>query len=70
MFGIKIEEDIFTALNYCILVAKYIYSQKIHIEKMLLLPISHSNKPKLKIEQFVYSKQNTNEKFTFIYKQL
>jgi hypothetical protein len=74
LFGFQIEGGPFTALNYCILLAKhYLYCQKIHNANAIdFYQYLVKLKYKLKIESIICSKQNMGdfERFAFVYDQL
>ena len=74
LFGFRTEGDIFSVLNYSILHAKYyIYCQRIHEKNTIdFFQYLIQLKQKLKIEQTICSKINSNsfEKFKLIYELL
>ncbi len=75
MFGFQIEGDIFSVLNYCILIAKFhIYYQRIHDNNANnLFQYLMELQNKLKIEHFIRASNyyvGKFEFFFFLYEQL
>ena len=75
LFGFQVREEMFEALNYCVIVAKfYIYRQKLyHNNNVCFLDYLCELKYKLKVEHCINVKNNTMKlfnKFVFIYEQL
>ncbi len=74
LFGLQIEGDIFSALNYCILIAKFhIYCQRIHNNNAInLFQYLLELKNKLKIENYICGSNSIGqfEKLLFLYEQL
>ncbi len=64
LFGFQTEEDIFTVLNFCILIAKYhIYCQRIHNENGInFFQYFIELKNKLRIERYICTSTATIEK--------
>ncbi len=74
LFGFQPEGDIFTVLNFCILIAKYhIYCQRIHNENGInFFQYLIELKNKLKIERYICTSTATIDKFDklqFLYEQ-
>ncbi len=74
LFGFQIERDIFSVLNYCILIAKFhIYCQRIHNNNAInLFQYLIELKIKLKIENYICASNSIGklEKFLSLYEQL
>ncbi len=75
LFGFQTSGDIFTVLNFCILIAKYhIYCQRIHIENSInFFQYVIELKNKLRIERYICTSIATIEtfdEFQFLYEQL
>ncbi len=74
VFGFQIGGDIFSVLNYCILIAKFhIYCQRIHNNNAInLFQYLIELKNKLKIENYICASNSIGkfEKFLFLYEQL
>ncbi len=71
LYGFQIEGDIFSVLNYCILIAKvHIYCHNNNAINLFLYLIELKNK--LKIENYICASNSigTFEKFLFLYEQL
>ncbi len=65
LFGFQTEGDIFTVLNFCILIAKYhIYCRRIYNEnRIILVQYLIELKNKLRIERYICTSTATIEKF-------
>ncbi len=72
--SILFEGDIFSVLNYCILLAKFhIYCQRIHNNNAInLFQYSIELKKKLKIENYICASNSVGkfEKIVFLHEQL